>query len=33
LSKITIEPDPVTAQPEDDYGYNIQIEEWPEINE
>lgn len=33
LSKITIEPDPITAQPGDDYGYDIQIEEWPELNE
>jgi hypothetical protein len=33
LSKITIEPDPITAQPGDDYGYDVQIEEWPEINE
>lgn len=33
LSKITIEPDPITAQPGDDYGYDTQIEEWPEINE
>ncbi len=33
LSKIVIEPDPITAEPEDDYGYNTQIEEWPEINE
>ena len=33
LSKIVIEPDPITAEPGDDYGYNIQIEEWPEINE
>jgi T4-like virus Myoviridae tail sheath stabiliser len=33
LSKIVVEPDPIDAEPGDDYGYNIQIEEWPEINE
>lgn len=29
LAQITITPDPVTAEPEDDYGYNIDIIEWP----
>ena len=33
LAKIVIEPDPIDAEPGDDYGYDIQIEEWPEINE
>jgi hypothetical protein len=33
LSKITIQPDPITAEPGDDYGYDIDIEEWPDINE
>ena len=33
LSKITITPDPLTAQPGDDYGYTTEIQEWPEINE
>jgi hypothetical protein len=33
LSKIVIQPDPIDAEPSEDYGYNIQIEEWPEINE
>lgn len=29
LVNIHIEPDPVTAQPEDDYGYDVTITEWP----
>lgn len=29
LAQITITPDPSTAEPEDDYGYNIDIIEWP----
>lgn len=33
LSKITIEPDPLTAEPGDDYGFTTDIQEWPEINE
>lgn len=30
LSNIHIEPDPVTAEPGDDYGYDITITEWPD---
>jgi hypothetical protein len=30
LSTITIEPDPINAQPDDDYGYSIDIKEWPD---
>jgi len=33
LTKITIEPDPLNAEPGDDYGYTTDIQEWPEINE
>jgi len=33
LSKITIEPDPLTAEPGDDYGFTTEIQEWPDINE
>jgi hypothetical protein len=33
LAKITIEPDPITAEPDDDYGYTTDIQEWPDINE
>jgi hypothetical protein len=33
LSKITIEPDPIDAEPGDDYGYTTEILEWPDINE
>jgi hypothetical protein len=33
LVKITIVPDPVTADPDDDYGYDTTIEEWPNITE
>ena len=30
LAEILITPDPITAEPEDDYGYDINITEWPE---
>lgn len=30
LAEIKIQPDPVNAEPEDDYGYNIDITEWPD---
>lgn len=33
LAKITIQPDPLTAEPGDDYGFTTDIQEWPEINE
>lgn len=33
LSKITIEPDPIDAEPGDDYGFTTEILEWPNINE
>lgn len=33
LTKITIEPDPIDAEPGDDYGFTTQILEWPNINE
>lgn len=33
LTKITIEPDPITAEPGDDYGFTTDIQEWPDINE
>lgn len=33
LSRITIQPDPLTAQPGDDYGFTTEILEWPDINE
>jgi len=33
LSRITIEPDPITAEPGDDYGYTTDIQDWPDINE
>lgn len=29
LAEIKIEPDPIDAEPEDDYGYDITITEWP----
>jgi hypothetical protein len=29
LAEIVIRPDPITAQPGDDYGYDINITEWP----
>ena len=31
--KIVVEPDPIDAQPEDDFGYNTQIYEYPNIPE
>jgi hypothetical protein len=30
LSEIKIEPDPITAEPGDDYGYDVTITEWPD---
>lgn len=33
LSRITIEPDPIDAEPGDDYGFTTEILEWPDINE
>ena len=30
LATVTIEPDPITAQPDDDYGYSTDIKEWPD---
>jgi hypothetical protein len=30
LATVTVEPDPLTAQPDDDYGYSIDIKEWPD---
>lgn len=33
LSRITIEPDPIDAEPGDDYGFTTDIQEWPNINE
>lgn len=30
LAEIKITPDPVTAQPDDDYGYTVDITEWPQ---
>jgi T4-like virus Myoviridae tail sheath stabiliser len=30
LATITVEPDPITAQPEDDFGYTVSVSEWPE---
>jgi hypothetical protein len=30
LVNITIEPDPIDAQPGDDFGYTETITEWPE---
>jgi hypothetical protein len=30
LAEIKIEPDPINAQPTDDYGYDITITEWPD---
>lgn len=29
LATITVEPDPITAQPEDDFGYTVETVEWP----
>lgn len=31
LVEITVEPDPIDAEPGDDYGYTTTIEEWPNI--
>lgn len=33
LATITIDPDPIDAEPGDDYGFTTTIEEWPDINE
>jgi hypothetical protein len=33
LATITIEPDPIDAEPDDDYGYSVNITEWPENDE
>lgn len=33
LVKITVEPDPIDAEPGDDFGYTTTIEEYPNINE
>lgn len=33
LATITIEPDPLTAQPDEDYGYSTTILEWPETEQ
>lgn len=33
LAKITIDPDPIDAEPGDDYGFTTEILEWPNINE
>jgi hypothetical protein len=30
LTEIKIQPDPITAEPGDDYGYDIEITEWPD---
>lgn len=30
LAEIRIRPDPINAEPEDDYGYDIDITEWPD---
>lgn len=30
LAQIVIEPDPIDAQPDDDFGYSTQIREWPD---
>ena len=32
LATITIEPDPIDAQPDDDYGYSVSVKEWPETD-
>lgn len=29
LAQITVEPDPIDAEPEDDFGYTVNITEWP----
>jgi hypothetical protein len=33
LAEIVIEPDPIDAQPDDDFGYTTTIKEWPETEE
>lgn len=33
LVEIKIEPDPITANPDDDFGYTTTIKEWPETEE
>lgn len=33
LVKITVEPDPIDAEPEDDFGYSVDIQEFPFISE
>lgn len=33
LARITVQPDPLTAEPGDDYGFTTEILEWPDINE
>lgn len=33
LVKVTVEPDPIDAEPGDDFGYTTTIEEYPNINE
>lgn len=33
LAKITVEPDPIDAEPEDDFGFTETIQEFPNINE
>jgi hypothetical protein len=33
LSKITIQPDPIDAEPGDDYGFTTEILEWPNTDE
>ena len=30
LAEIRIRPDPIDAQPEDDYGYDVTLTEWPD---
>lgn len=33
LAQIIIEPDPIDAEPDDDFGYSTTIREWPETDE
>jgi len=33
LAQITVEPDPIDAEPGDDFGYDVQIVEWPDTEE
>lgn len=33
LAKITVDPDPIDAEPDDDFGFTTTIEEFPNINE